>query len=499
MSHWRHTAQEYERKLKQKKRQAGKEVSLDQLRKHYREVGPIVFCEELKLTVRGRPVTLSDDQKRFLTDVWKGKVRLIAVVAGRGAGKTLVLAVYVAWKIFCFDGTDISAMGGSAEQSEKIQAYITEWERRNDFIRKSIRKNVQRRIQAQSYNEVIFMSCSGQSVRGPHTNILIQDEVCAGEEAGEIKHIRAAEWEVSTSPDIQIIKTSTAQYVFGDFVDIIEDPEHYGYKVYRWSIAKHESGITDPYSIYKYKTGWSPNVPWIKQEAIDILRKNKSDYEWLVEALGGVARRSGAVVNPEDLKIAICKLCDVCVPYSDSCVVKPDILKKITERYLGIDWGRNAPHAFTVVGRLKNKVYILFNEELIGVRDEEALKTAEDLCKLWTIPIVLPDPAQYPFNNQLIERGLTVYQLFTQYGGQEKLRYASNTIRHFERYILFVPQKFEKLIRSVRGLSYDSKGKIRKKNDHSWDSLMYALSEYREDIQKDLWTQRGRFLDLWKK
>jgi len=174
------------------------------------------------------------------------------------------------------------------------------------------------------------------------------------------------------------------------------------------------------------------------------------------------------------------------------------MLKKISERYEGIDWGRNAPHAFTLVGRLKGIVYVLFNEELVGVRDEEALKMAEDLAKLWDIEIILPDPAQYPFNNQLIERGLTVYQLFTQYGGQEKLRYVSNAIRHFERKIIFIPQKYEKLIRSIRTLSYDSKGKIRKKNDHSWDSLIYGLSEYQEDIQKDIWTQRGRFLDIWK-
>ena len=87
----------YRRLLERKLRQAGKQQTYEDKREYYRKLGPVKTAEELELTVRGRPLILSGDQKEFLNYLWKGKIRLIAVVAGRGSGKTVALAVFTIW------------------------------------------------------------------------------------------------------------------------------------------------------------------------------------------------------------------------------------------------------------------------------------------------------------------------------------------------------------------------------------------------------------------
>jgi len=161
--------------------------------------------------------------------------------------------------------------------------------------------------------------------------------------------------------------TSTAHYIFGWFKEVMDNADEYGFKVYRWSIAKHESGVTNPHLIYKYKTGWKPNVPWVTQDAIDFLRKTSSDDEWLVEALGGVATLSGSVINPEDLTVSICSKCELedkpCEPYQfpDCKLITEKQFKSLTERKLGIDWGDIAPNAFTVVGRGDMRMFMCYS------------------------------------------------------------------------------------------------------------------------------------------
>jgi len=114
---------------------------------------------------------------------------------------------------------------------------------------------------------------------------------------------------------------------------------------------------------------------------------------------------------------------------------------------------------------------VLFNNELVGVRDTEILDYAEKLIKDWNVEIVLPDPAQYAMNNALYERGKTIHKLFTQYGGVEKIKYIHNTKRHFEQHKIYIPMKYQKLIKSLKQLTYNKKGRIRKINDHSAGSF----------------------------
>jgi len=483
-----------------------------EFRRIWKARGPVKFAEEIlkKDPITGRPLRLSDDQKEFLLDVGKRGVRLAIIVAGRGAGKTFSLAVYIMWRIYTHENWWISCMGGSREQSEKIHSYIAGWINNNPTLETYCLKCTLSEIKTHANSGATFHACSGTSIRGPHTCELIIDEQAAAEEQGKTKFIRAALWEVSTSPDIKIIKSSTAHFVHGDFLHTWNNADKLGYKRYRWSIARHKSGEKDPYKIYQDTNpdNWESNVPWIPDENIRILRNEMSNDEWLVEALGGVSISSGLVFNPLDVDLCICDYCvrhgKECKPYKEgycpllhmalelmgvdeekfaNLSIKQIIAKFMRVRAEGIDWGRVSPSAYTVVGKIRNMAFVLDSEEVTGISDDEKIQKAIKKAKKWNVEVVRPDPREWALNNRIAEAGFAVHELFSgSEGGSAKYEYLHTVKRYIERHLLRIPCAFEDLIRSLKNLSYTKEGKIRKVDDHSFDSLMYAISYFDEIV-----------------
>jgi len=477
-----------------------------EFRTEWRNRGPVEFAlHVLRIDPNtGKALYISDDQKEFLEDLWMERVRLAIICAGRGAGKTFILAVYVAWRIFCFEKWHVAAMGGSAEQSDKIRAYLVGWIRSNNDLKKFKMKMTEDEIKTFSDGSVTFHACAGTSVRGPHTHDVIIDEQAEGEKSGGEKTIKAAIWDASTSPDIHIIKSSTAHWIFGDFLHTWNNFDKLGYKRYQWSIVKHTNGIKDPNKIYMDMNprNWQSNVPWIPDRNVPIMRNNASNEEWLVEALGGISIMSGLVFHPADIESCVCSRCldegKECHPYEEGYCpivqyyltlegmnpkeISPSVkeaLQNVKERVEGIDWGKNSPCAYSVVGRYRGTAFVLFSTEKIGQSDNEKVGLGASLGKKWFVDILRPDPREWAYNNVLSGLGFAVHQLFSE-GGQEKSEYLYVLKRFVERHKLIIPVAFDDLIRSMKQLSYDDKGNVRKQDDHSFDSLLYAISYYGE-------------------
>jgi hypothetical protein len=493
-----------------KKKDIREQEDYKRWREHWRIEGPVKFAYQVLRTDpnTGGPLVLSDGQKEFLEDLAFHGVRLVIISAGRGSGKTFVLAIYIMWRIFTHDLYSITCMGGSQEQSDKIAADIRGWITNNQTLTNYTLKNIEKITRTYSEGEAKFHACSGTSVRGPHTYDLIIDEQAAGEEKGGEKFIRAAIWDVSTSPDIHVIQSSTAHFIHGDFLKTWNDAEKLGYKKYQWAIARHINGETDPYKIYEDTNPkhWKSNVPWIPDKNIEILRIKEGNDEWLVEALGGISMSSGLVLNPADFGVAICKAaCDECHPYQDPYCLEfvqrvlmyegtriEDLPKSTVEavqdhihnRVMGIDWGRGSPTAYVVLGQFKEWVFVLEAHEIIGWTDQEKLDFAVELANKWQVEVIRPDPREWALNGWLSERVQAgVHELFTgAEGGNEKYKYVAALKKFVERHKLCIPrhQDNDDLIRSLRNLAYDENGKIRKQDDHSADAMIYAISYYDE-------------------
>jgi len=499
-------------------------------RKIWFEAGPIRFATEV-LAIdpeNGGPLLLSEDQKEFLTDVCLNGVQLAIISAGRGSGKTFVLAIYITWRIFTHQYYHISCMGGSSEQSDKVQNYITGWIRHNEDLRSYTLKNVRRSIKTHADSSVSFHSCSATSVRGPHVRDIIIDEEAAGEERGGTRYIKAAMWEISTAKDMRIIKSSTPHLTFGDFLETWNEYDKLGFKRYQWAIARHVSGEKDPYKIYKdvVSSHWLTNVPWAADATIQHMRRQKSDEEWLVEALGAISMSSGLVFKPEDIEACICNKCEICRPYENpsehfsGCPLvqyqlqmegmrHDDIprmprqaLQYIGDRIIGIDWGKVAPDCYSAIARYGNTAFVLDFKELYGQTDAEKIDTTDKMAKKWSVEIIRPDPEQWSYSNTLMDMGYAVHLLFSFEGGNEKERYTFVLKKFVERHSIIIPKAYKALIRSLKNLTYDESGKIRKVDDHPFDSLIYGISYYGEEDESPVLgpneTPEGSGARLWK-
>ena len=506
------------RKKKKRKKSTEKTKQIEKLRCKYRKLGPVVFAQEFlacpplapphpKLGKRPEHIILSNDQIKFLDDLFTGKTRYAILAAGRGAGKTLVLAVWIAWRIFCFNDYSINSMAGSQGQSTQIQQYINYWRRKIPEVGYELYRSIgggpqePPTIESRHYSRVSFLACSETASRSPHVNELIIDEVCSAEVRGNIKFVQAAIWQVSTSPKVYIIMSSTAHYIYGLFLDYWRNYEKYGYNRYRWAIAKHVSDEPlDKVYADKNPEHWSPNVWWITKDFIQRKRKTSNDSEWLCEALGGFSLASGNVYPAEDLLACICTKCEECHPYvKGKCplVEKFNIKDEdIIERYAGVDFGKVSPNALVIAGRLaSNKVLILYAEQIRGVRDEDIINWIDEKCKEYKVSIICPDPAQWSFAQALEDRGYAVYQL--EMSNEKRIW---NARRFIERHLVIIPKRFAGLIRSLSNLTYDENGKIIKIDDHLADAFQYALSQYtlEGDFWEEVYKEKKHYIEqLW--
>lgn len=531
-----------------------KYAKIEEWKKKYRDKGPVAFAKEVlrsppnvpphpRLGKRPKYIILSPDQEKLLNDLWKG-ARFIIIIAARGAGKTFVLAIYVLWRLCCFDNWSWSCMGGSMAQSDRIREYIEYWRRTTPQIRYLITKSTRggrelATIALRNYSSAIFLSCSSTQTRGPHVNGLVIDEFCSGEEAGPQaqKAMSAAWWEVSTSPDVQVLLSSTAHYVFGTFMKFWNEYEEMGFKRYQWSIAKHVSTDDLNYAranFYRDKNpkSWIPNVWWVTQRNLELLRKTRTDDEWLTEALGGIGMGSGRMFRPDDLEACICRECDICEPYTQKCTILDKVLAKklkvktlpslidklshVKERDIGVDYGkREDPCASVVLGRIGEHVFVLYNEERFYMTDNETLTWVDNQCKTWSVDMICPDPSEIGLNERLGHiwreyrikgsKGkfpLAVKDLSEAKSEVGKQTLVSNTKRHVENHLLHIPKKYEAVIKSLAGMSYVKtsigKLKIKKFNDHSHDALTYALSEFYPHYEGELYKIKKRLIErLW--
>lgn len=459
---------------------------------------PQVWCEGCqrkhpKFRNNGTPyhIILADYQKQFLMDLWQNKTSLALVVAARGAGKTFVLAIWYCWLLASHNRYSITYMGGSSKQSKLCQEYIDDWRDDDVRLRKIIYKSlrgIDRYCLTKTKSQITFSACSPTSARGPHVNEVCLDEVCTAEDKSEegSKAVKAAMWQITGKRVSRLIMASTAHYIYGMFYEYMTNPKKYGFKVYQWAIAKHISG-KPAFEVYtdKESKNWLPNVWWLSQKEIGDLRRTKSDEEWLCEALGGASMASGAVFKKKDLDIVICDLCGSCEPYKwGKCKLcqlaktgtPEDPTKYILERRAGFDYGvSEAPCALSIVGRKGDVVFVLFNDEQIGLREDEKVNWIEEHMKEWKTWTFIPDPAASGkhLNEPLEDKGYAIYII----PEHEKAERVFNVINFVEKHKIVVPKAFWYMTQSLRKLAWKD-NKIRKIGDHSFDTLQYALVDF---------------------
>lgn len=467
----------------------------------YQEEAYCIGCEKVhkKFHENGIPVhvILSPDQVDLLLDVWVNGIRLILVSAGRGAGKTFIYGVWNCWRMCCFDHYEITCMGGSAPQSKIIQKYIDYWrlshKRVAYIIYKSPKSMGNRGCLTRMGAECKFIACSPTAAMGPHVDEVQIDEACAAESKGieGQEAIEAIDWQTIGRRDTYVWMTSTSHFLLGKFMQILKNPEKYGFKVYFWSIAKHISGkpVQTVYDDRNPKH-WLPNVWWVTKEDIQKKRKAKSNEEWLCWALGRPSLSSGAIFKTTDMDFIVCNLCEDaadCQPYKwGHCKLieafglgdKNDPIKFIIDRKSGYDHGDPAPCALIIGGLKGNVIFILYADEMKGLSSEDLIRWIKTKLNLYKVFTFNPDPSiggKY-VSEKIDEAGFSV-NILDEQAKEERVQNLKCIV---EKHTMIIPPAYWHLIESMRVAHRNRRGKIVKYNDHSFDGICYLCVDWGE-------------------
>lgn len=269
----------------------------------------------------GNPTT---DQAELLQACADLEKKQIILSAGRGAGKSRVVSWIVAWSMAClpdvFEKYSAVILGGSGEQSDIMYDYFKDDIYKTKYLLNRLTKDPTKRKTKFESGFVKALTASEKSVRGPHPELLILDEVAAADD--EI--MRSALPMISGSAHGRIIMLSTPHKMFGLFQEY-------------WSKAK-------AYEYERFGPWPLTNCHHIDQVWVERMRKQFTPQKFAVEILGQPVEGGALVFHDE---------------WIDDCTAKEAFeMNPNFDHDGGIDWGHVNPTVLQrVQGFIKDKLY----------------------------------------------------------------------------------------------------------------------------------------------
>jgi len=381
-------------------------------------------------------------QKEFFLEVQGLTCKNIVIVAGRGIGKTLALAVVALWYVLVMSISEnrpfkVVILAGSLDQAKICFTYVMDFINNSPFLQKHLGKEpTQREIVFKDGSWIRPLPASEKSIRGHHPDLLIIDEAAEVDE----DIIYSALPMTAPSPFARQIFSSTPSEGFS------------------WIENKWEHQIEYPYPDWKF-FNWNAES-FLPHDQVELLKRMLPANEYCVEIQGLPYKREGKVFRLEDLK---------------ECQVKPkpeideEPKEEIGEVYAGVDWGYYpAPTVLIIVKKLGEQWKILYSEAFLAQNFEEVHKKIKATCLSYNVITIYTDSTDKGENLRLSAEGLPVAPIAFK---GEKATMISNLRMLVEQHRLqFDPLTQQRLIGQMLDYVYDSK-----RNDDFVDALMLAV------------------------
>jgi len=377
-------------------------------------------------------------QKEFFDEVAKLKSKNIVIVAGRGIGKTLSLAIVALWYALVLPITEnrpfkVVILAGSLKQAKICFNYILETINNFPYALRQLAKDpTQQEIVFKDGSWICPLPASEKSIRGYHPDLLIMDEAAKVDD--EI--VFAALPMTAPSPYSRHIFSSTP--AMGQ--SFIED---------KWN---HR----DKYQYPEWKFfNWNAET-YLPKDHIETLKSMLPEDVYRKEIQGLPYDRIGKVFRVTDLKF---------------CERKGIKENKELEKYAGVDWGTYpAPTVIVVVQKNQEDWEVLYTQEWLGKYSEDVLDGIEEICKNYDVRTIYTDSTDKGENLRLAARGLPVTPI--SFKGEKSIMLANlRTLIEHHR-LKFDPHDLsvQKLIGQLIDYTYNSK-----RNDDYVDALMLAV------------------------
>jgi len=165
---------------------------------------------------------------------------------------------------------------------------------------------------------------------------------------------------------------------------------------------------------------------------------------------------------------------------------------------MGFDFGDVAPNAMTIMGQRGKLFFVFYSDERTGMNVDDKVEWIKEETEKWKIHEIVADPEERAMTDILHTKGFSMPNLWAAGGSQMKNYYATKLKRLMENHMIIIPKEFIFLITSISELAYDDRGKIRKHNDHSYDSFLYASAYYDpESTMDEFWKIKNRQIKIW--
>lgn len=380
-------------------------------------------------------------QIEFFNEVQDLSCKNIVIVAGRGIGKSLAMAVVALWYVLVLAISEnrpfkVVILAGSLKQAKICFTYIMDFINNSTFLQKHLAKEpTQEEIIFKDGSWIRPLPASEKSIRGHHPDLLIIDEAAEVEEG----IIYAALPMTAPSPFARQIFSSTPS----SGTSWIED---------KW---EHQAEPQFSYPDWKF-FNWNAES-FLPADQVALLKKMLPADEYTSEIQGLPYKREGKVFRLEDLK--------------ECQKIDPKDTEKDEEGevYAGIDWGYYpAPTVLMIVKKVKENWWILFSDAYLAQNFEEMHKKIKEICESYRVINIYTDSTDKGENLRLSAEGLPVSPI--AFKGDKPVM-ISNLRMLVEKHRLKIdPLTQQRLINQMLSYVYDSK-----RNDDFVDALMLAV------------------------
>jgi len=396
---------------------------------------PVAFVEE------ELGETPSQDQAEFLRAMADQDHLHYIVSAGRGSGKTIVLAWVVCWSVAClprfYGQYNVCVVGGSLEQAKALYNYVKRYIFQTPLLSEKLLSEPTMTKTEFSDSWVRCLAASEKQVRSPHPELLIFDEVCQAEE----NIVESALPMTSSSRHGRDILCSTPNQMFHIFKRYWDLAESYGFRKFGpWGLS---------------------NCPWVRQEKIDHAKQTYTESRYLTEILGQFTKEDAALFDPADIEAAMTE---------EPLNVRPHGIIG------GLDWGKTHPTVLTLAKRVKGEIWVFHQQQWQDQQYTHVQEQIAKICEKVNCFTIYADSSHAGENERLEDEGFEVEHV---YFSSVKDDMAENLLYLLEKRKLRIGSDLEPLkhqlsiYRRVRRRS--GRSSFSKTNDDCVDSLMLAL------------------------
>jgi hypothetical protein len=362
-------------------------------------------------------------------EAFLAKHPVIIVRASRGAGKTYMAAALGIISAAAL-GADVTILGGSAEQSERVHEHMRAMWERSEILRRVIVGEPTRRKTVLANGATIrALAASSRSVRGPHPQRLILDEV----DEIERELIDAALGQPMDRGRVRsgVLAVSTMQYAEGGMRYMLDRAREQRWRVYEYCWRE----VVAPHG-------------WLDRAALDRMRATVPEHVWRIEYELGEIVPENAAIDPgvwERVLLPGREIDDrgrlvVCEEYDER-----------GHYVVGVDWARSEHATVMVVLRCDRKPYrVVAYHRMRRIAWLEQVQRAEELSRRYRAHVYHDRTGI----GDVVHGALGVPSTGVVFSEKTRTRLISDYIRGLERGDVVMP-RIASLVGEHRGARWD--------------------------------------------